>query len=163
MRTCSSIQSGTHTKSNRILIFEVGSLNVAYKSIRRRDSLWSHEQLSCWSCRKTRFINPRQHRSSSGFDANLPDDSPFPCFVPPGWLTALIYSLLMTSKVNTLNWEELMRSNTFASIYSANDINKIRKTGFRPAKALIEDLLSREIPLKVLLYIVQCISKNVFF
>ena len=56
-----------------------------------------------------------------------------------------------------------MRSNTFASIYSANDINKIRMTGCRPAKALIEDLLSREIPLKVLLYIVQCISKNVFF
>ena len=44
-----------------------------------------------------------------------------------------------------------MRSNTFASIYSANDINKIRMTGCRPAKALIEDLLSREIPLKVLL------------
>ena len=44
-----------------------------------------------------------------------------------------------------------MRSNTFASIYSANDINKIRMTGCRPAKALIEDILSREIPLKVLL------------
>ena len=45
-----------------------------------------------------------------------------------------------------------MRSNTLASIYSANDINKIRMTGCRPAKALIEDLLlSREIPLKVFL------------
>ena len=44
-----------------------------------------------------------------------------------------------------------MRSNTFASIYSANDINKIRMTDCCPAKALIEDLLSREIPLKVLL------------
>ena len=42
-----------------------------------------------------------------------------------------------------------MRSNTFASIYSANDINKIRMTDCCPAKALIEDLLSREIPLKV--------------
>ena len=51
---------------------------------------------------------------------------------------------------STLNWEELMRSDTFASIYSANDINKIRMTGCRPAKALIEDLESREIPLKVL-------------
>ena len=44
-----------------------------------------------------------------------------------------------------------MRSNTFASIYSAKDINKIQMTGFRPPKALIEDLVSREIPLKVLL------------
>ena len=44
-----------------------------------------------------------------------------------------------------------MRSNTFASIYSANDVNKIQMTGCRPAKALIEDLLSREIPLRVLL------------
>ena len=44
-----------------------------------------------------------------------------------------------------------MRSNTFASIYSANDISKIRMTGCRPAKALIEDLLSKEIPLRVLL------------
>ena len=51
----------------------------------------------------------------------------------------------------TLNWEELMRSNTFASIYSENDINKIRMTGFCPANALIEDIISREIPLKVLL------------
>lgn len=34
-----------------------------------------------------------------------------------------------------------MRSNTFASIYSANDINKIRMTGCRTAKALIEDLV----------------------
>ena len=52
----------------------------------------------------------------------------------------------------TLNWEELMRSNTFASsIYSENDVNKIRMTGFHPAKALIEDLDSRKISLKVLL------------
>ena len=51
----------------------------------------------------------------------------------------------------TLNWEELMRSNTFASIYSANDINKIRMTGCRPAKALIDDLVLGEIPLRVLL------------
>lgn len=51
----------------------------------------------------------------------------------------------------TLNWEELMRSDTFASIYSENDINKIRMTGCRPAKALIEDLVSREISIKVLL------------
>lgn len=51
----------------------------------------------------------------------------------------------------TLNWEELMRSDTFASIYSENNINNIRMTGFRPAMALIEDIVSREIPLKVLL------------
>ena len=63
-------------------------------------SLWRHEQLTCWRCWKTRLIDPRQVRSSSGFDTNFPDDSPLPCFVPPGWLTALIYSLLMTSKVN---------------------------------------------------------------
>ena len=52
----------------------------------------------------------------------------------------------------TLNWEELMRSNTFASIYSAidHDIKKIRMTGCHPAKALIEDLDSRKISLKVL-------------
>ena len=65
-------------------------------------SLWPHEQLTCWRCWKTRLIDPRQVRSSSGFDVNFPDDSPLPCFVPPGWLTALIYSLLITSKVN---WE----------------------------------------------------------
>ena len=41
-----------------------------------------------------------------------------------------------------------MRSTTFASIYSANDINRIRMTGCRPEE---EDFLSREIPLKVLL------------
>ena len=51
----------------------------------------------------------------------------------------------------TLNWEELMRSDTFASIYSENDIKKIRMTGCHPAKALIEDLDSRKISLKVLL------------
>ena len=50
----------------------------------------------------------------------------------------------------TLNWEELMRSNTFASIYSENDINKIRMNGYRPAKALIDDLILKEIPLRVL-------------
>ena len=44
-----------------------------------------------------------------------------------------------------------MRSNTFASIYSANDINKIRMNGCLPPKALIEDLVSGESPLKVLL------------
>ena len=65
-------------------------------------SLCPHEQLTCWRCWKTRLIDPRQVRSSSGFDTNFPDDSPLPCFVPPGWLTALIYSLLMTFKVN---WE----------------------------------------------------------
>ncbi|KAM7444890.1 Nuclear factorNF-kappa-B p105 subunit [Porites harrisoni] len=51
----------------------------------------------------------------------------------------------------TLNWEELMRSNTFAAIYSENDINKIRMTGCSPAKALIDDLVLGEIPLRVLL------------
>ena len=51
---------------------------------------------------------------------------------------------------HTLNWEELMRSNTFASIYSANDINKIAMSGSHRATVLIEDLVSREIPLQVL-------------
>ena len=51
----------------------------------------------------------------------------------------------------TMNWEELMRSNTFAAIYSENDINKIRMTGCSPAKALIDDLVLGEIPLRVLL------------
>ena len=70
------------------------------KASREGKSLWPREQLTCWRCRKTRLINPRQDRSLSGFDANFPDDSPLPCFVPPGWLTALIYSFLMTSRVN---------------------------------------------------------------
>ena len=70
------------------------------KASGERKSLWPHEQLTCWRCWKTRLINPRQDRSSSGFEANFPDDSPLPCFVPAGWLTALIYRLLMTSKVN---------------------------------------------------------------
>ena len=53
-------------------------------------------------------------------------------------------------EISTLtNWEALMRSKTFA--YSAYEINKIRMTGSRPAKALIEDLISREISLQVLL------------
>ena len=62
-------------------------------------SLWPHEQLTCWRCWKTRLIDPRQVRSSSGFDANFPDDSPLPCFVRPGWLTALIYSLFVRISV----------------------------------------------------------------
>ena len=40
----------------------------------------------------------------------------------------------MTSKVNTLNCEELMRSNTFASIYSANDIFQDTNDWLPPAK-----------------------------
>ena len=52
----------------------------------------------------------------------------------------------------TLNWEELMGSNTIASIYSASPpINKIRMTGNHPAKALIDELDSKEIALKDLL------------
>lgn len=51
----------------------------------------------------------------------------------------------------TLNWEELMRSKTFGSIYSANDINKIRMSGSHRATVLIQDLVSREISLHVLL------------
>lgn len=55
-------------------------------------------------------------------------------------------------EISTLtNWKELMRSKTFASTYSADDINKIQMTGSRPAKALINDLISREIPLQDLL------------
>ena len=55
-------------------------------------------------------------------------------------------------EISTLtNWKELMGSNAFASTYSAYEINKIGMTGGRPAKALIEDLISREIPLQVLL------------
>ena len=55
-------------------------------------------------------------------------------------------------EISTLtNWKELMGSNTFASTYSAHDIKKIQMTGSRPAKALIKDLISREIPLQDLL------------
>lgn len=51
----------------------------------------------------------------------------------------------------TLNWEELMRSKTFGSIYSANDIYKIGMSGSHRATVLIQDLVSREISLQVLL------------
>ena len=59
-----------------------------------------HGQLTYLICSNTLFINPRQDRSSSGFDANLPDDLPLPCFVPPGWRTAVIYNLFISSDVN---------------------------------------------------------------
>ena len=51
----------------------------------------------------------------------------------------------------TLNWEELMQSKTFGTIYSAKDINKIRMTGGHPAKALIEDLICRKTTVQDLL------------
>ena len=58
------------------------------------------------------------------------------------------------------NWKELMESNTFASTYSAHDINKIQMTGSLPAKALINDLISREIPLQDLLSGLKEIGNN---
>ena len=68
-----------------------------------------------------------------------------------------IENLWHSLEKETLNWEELMQSKTFA--YSANYINKIRRTG-SPAKALIEDLISREIPLQVLLKGLQDIGNR---
>lgn len=60
----------------------------------------------------------------------------------------------------TLNWEELMGSKTFGSIYSENDINKIRMSGSHRATVLIQDLVSREISLQVLLNGLKEIGNN---
>ncbi|CAH3146400.1 unnamed protein product [Porites evermanni] len=54
----------------------------------------------------------------------------------------------------TLNsWEDLMRSQTFRSIYSTDDIEKIRLKSGRvsPAVALIQDLVCRKTPLEDLM------------
>ena len=59
-----------------------------------------------------------------------------------------IENLWHSLEKETRNWKDLMQSSIFA--YSEDYINKIRRTG-SPARALIEDLISREIPLQVLL------------
>ena len=54
----------------------------------------------------------------------------------------------------TLNsWEYLMQSQTFGSIYSTDDIEKIRLKSGRvsPAVALIQDLVCRKTPLEDLM------------
>ena len=51
----------------------------------------------------------------------------------------------------TLNsWEDLMKSQTFCSIYSTDDAEKIRlkSNHVHPAEALILDLANRKIPLE---------------
>ena len=54
----------------------------------------------------------------------------------------------------TLNsWEYLMQSPTFRSIYSTDDLEKIRPTGSHvsPAEAVIKDLVLRKTPLEDLM------------
>ena len=63
----------------------------------------------------------------------------------------------------TLNsWEYLMQSPTFRSIYSTDDIEKIRLTSGRvsPAVALIQDLVCRKTPLEDLMSGLREIENN---
>ena len=133
LQTFRSIQSGKRTISDGILIFGVGSFNVAYWSIRRRKVPFATWAINMFENVEKPVLLIHAKSFSSGFDTNFPDDSPLPCFVPPGWLTALIYSLLMTSKVN---WEgnnikyEPHLSNGPCKNYAGRSQNRLKGVNF---------------------------------